>query len=72
MLGVEDADQAAARVARDGGVRIREASLHDREGRPRQVFESGEPIRLVMTAAARPSWKWQWAWKQRILKFCRN
>jgi ABC-type polysaccharide/polyol phosphate transport system ATPase subunit len=53
MLGVEDAAQAAARQARGGAVVLREASLQDRDGRPRQVFESGEPARLVLDFEAR-------------------
>jgi lipopolysaccharide transport system ATP-binding protein len=53
MLGVEDAAQAAARQARDGAVGIREAALTDGEGRPRQVFATGEPLRLVLDVEAR-------------------
>jgi hypothetical protein len=53
MLGLEDASQAAAREARAGAVALREASLLDGEGRPRQVFEPGEPIKLALELAAR-------------------
>jgi ABC-type polysaccharide/polyol phosphate transport system ATPase subunit len=53
MLGVEDAEQAAAREARDGAVALREASLQDGEGRVRQVFEPGEQARLVMDLQVR-------------------
>jgi lipopolysaccharide transport system ATP-binding protein len=52
MLGLEDASQAAAREARPGAVALREASLLDGEGRPRQVFEPGEPIKLALELAA--------------------
>ncbi len=48
MLGLEDASQAAAREARHGAVILREASLQDHEQRARQVFRSGEPLRLVL------------------------
>jgi ABC-type polysaccharide/polyol phosphate transport system ATPase subunit len=53
MLGTEDADQAAAREARDGAVNLREASLLDGEGRPRQVFAPGEPVRVVLDLEGR-------------------
>lgn len=53
MLGMEDAAQAAARRARDGAVTIREASLHDGEGRPRQVFETGEAVKLALELSVR-------------------
>jgi ABC-type polysaccharide/polyol phosphate transport system ATPase subunit len=48
MLGVEDQEQAAARRARGGRVGIRDAMLQDGEGRARQVFATGEPLRLVL------------------------
>jgi ABC-type polysaccharide/polyol phosphate transport system ATPase subunit len=54
MLGTEAASQAAAREARDGAVRLREASLQDGDGRPRQVFAPGEPVRVVLDLEARP------------------
>jgi len=53
MLGAEDATQAAAREARDGAVRLREAALQDGDGRPRQVFAPGEPVRVVLDLEAR-------------------
>jgi ABC-type polysaccharide/polyol phosphate transport system ATPase subunit len=53
MLGLEDASQAAARKARDGAVALREAALQDGEGRPRQVFEPGEPVKLALDVAAK-------------------
>jgi ABC-type polysaccharide/polyol phosphate transport system ATPase subunit len=46
-LGIEAADQAAARAARHGAVALRVAGLEDGEGRPRQVFETGERMRVV-------------------------
>jgi ABC-type multidrug transport system ATPase subunit len=53
MLGVEDAEQAAARQARDGAVTLREASLRDAEGRERHVFETGDPFTLALDLEAR-------------------
>jgi ABC-type polysaccharide/polyol phosphate transport system ATPase subunit len=47
MLGFEAADQAAARQARDADVSLRVAELQDVSGRPRQVFETGERVRVV-------------------------
>jgi ABC-type polysaccharide/polyol phosphate transport system ATPase subunit len=52
MLGLEAADQAAARVARDAAVSLRVASLQDGSGRPRQVFETGERVRVVIELEA--------------------
>ncbi|HWE32757.1 MAG TPA: ABC transporter ATP-binding protein [Solirubrobacteraceae bacterium] len=46
-LGIEAADQAAAREARHGAVSLRMAALEDGDGRPRQVFETGERMRVV-------------------------
>jgi ABC-type polysaccharide/polyol phosphate transport system ATPase subunit len=54
LLGVEDEEQAAARLARDSAVVISEASLRDGEDRPRQVFETGQPMRIVLELVARP------------------
>ncbi len=48
MLGMEDRAQAAARRSVDRRVALREAGLEDGEGRPRQVFETGETLRLVL------------------------
>jgi ABC-type polysaccharide/polyol phosphate transport system ATPase subunit len=48
MLGLEDADQAAARRARHGAVALREAMLENREGRPTQIFRTGDPLRLAI------------------------
>jgi lipopolysaccharide transport system ATP-binding protein len=53
LLGLEDAAQAAARLAGDSAVAIREAELQDGDGRPRQVFTSGERLRLVLSLQAR-------------------
>jgi ABC-type polysaccharide/polyol phosphate transport system ATPase subunit len=53
MLGLEDASQAAARRAREGAVALREAALQDGEGRPRQVFEPGEPVKLAFDLSVR-------------------
>jgi ABC-type polysaccharide/polyol phosphate transport system ATPase subunit len=46
LLGVEDADQAAARKARKAAVAVRDAELQDAHGRSRQVFETGAPLQL--------------------------
>jgi ABC-type polysaccharide/polyol phosphate transport system ATPase subunit len=54
MLGLEAADQAAARQARDAAVSLRVASLQDGSGRPRQVFETGERMRVVTELHAVP------------------
>jgi hypothetical protein len=48
LLGAEDAEQAAARAARHGMVGVRSAALTDGDGRPRQVFATGEALRLVV------------------------
>jgi ABC-type polysaccharide/polyol phosphate transport system ATPase subunit len=53
LLGVEDEVQAAVRLARDSTVVISEASLHDGEDRPRQVFETGQPMKIVLELVAR-------------------
>jgi ABC-type polysaccharide/polyol phosphate transport system ATPase subunit len=53
MLGLEDTEQEAARRARDSAVRLVEASLSDGEGHLRQVFETGEPVRLALELEAR-------------------
>jgi ABC-type polysaccharide/polyol phosphate transport system ATPase subunit len=47
MLGIEAADQAAAREARPGAVSLRTAGLEDGDGRSRQVFQTGERMRVV-------------------------
>ncbi len=54
LLGVEDVEQAQARRERHGAVRLVEASLNDGEGRARQVFETGEAVRLVLDLEAAP------------------
>ena len=54
MLGIEDAEQAAARQARDGAVTLREASLQDADGHPLQVFETGDQMRLALDLEAKP------------------
>jgi ABC-type polysaccharide/polyol phosphate transport system ATPase subunit len=48
LLGIESPEQLAARTARDGGVVLRRATLEDSAGHPRQVFEPGEGLRLVL------------------------
>lgn len=48
MLGMEDRAQAAARRSVGRRVALREARLGDGEGRPRQVFCTGEPLRVVL------------------------
>src|SRR5262249_6675916 len=52
-LGVEDAEQAAARRARDSPVTLVTAALLDADGRPRQVFETGETLVLALELEAR-------------------
>ena len=54
MLGIEDDAQAAARRARHGTVVLREASLQAADGRPRQVYETGEPLRRALELEVRP------------------
>jgi ABC-type polysaccharide/polyol phosphate transport system ATPase subunit len=54
LLGIESAEQVAARSARDGAVALRRAGLEDFEARPRQVFEPGEGMRLVLDLDAAP------------------
>ena len=46
MLGLEHADQEAARVSRGAAVVLREAALLDATGSPRQVFAPGETLRI--------------------------
>jgi ABC-type polysaccharide/polyol phosphate transport system ATPase subunit len=53
LLGLEAADQAAAREARNGAVALREARLQDADGHPRQIFKTGEPLCLSLELAAR-------------------
>jgi ABC-type polysaccharide/polyol phosphate transport system ATPase subunit len=48
MLGIESPEQLAARAARDSAVVLRRATLEDSAGHPRQVFEPGEGLRLVL------------------------
>lgn len=48
MLGLEQADQEAARLARGAAVVLREAALLDVGGGARQVFAPGEPLRLEL------------------------
>jgi ABC-type polysaccharide/polyol phosphate transport system ATPase subunit len=54
MLGLEDAEQEAAREARHGAVALREALLCDPDGRPQQIFEPGSQLRLLLDLEARP------------------
>jgi energy-coupling factor transporter ATP-binding protein EcfA2 len=54
MLGVEDEAQATARRASERAVVLREASLLDGDGRRRQVFETGDRLRLALDLDARP------------------
>jgi ABC-type polysaccharide/polyol phosphate transport system ATPase subunit len=54
LLGIESAEQVAARRARHGAVALRQAALEDAGGRPRQVFEPGEGMRLVLDLDAAP------------------
>jgi ABC-type polysaccharide/polyol phosphate transport system ATPase subunit len=54
LLGTEDAEQSAARAARDGAVGIVSVALTDAEGHERQVFATGEPLRLTVDLDARP------------------
>jgi ABC-type polysaccharide/polyol phosphate transport system ATPase subunit len=54
LLGMEDAEQAAARQARDGAVGVLSAALTDGDGHERQVFTTGEPLRLSIDLDARP------------------
>jgi ABC-type polysaccharide/polyol phosphate transport system ATPase subunit len=54
LLGMEDAEQAAARLARDGAVGVLSAALTDGDGHERQVFTTGEPLRLSIDLDARP------------------
>jgi ABC-type multidrug transport system ATPase subunit len=53
LLGSEDAEQAEARRARDAAVAVVSASLTDGDGRERQVYRTGEPLRLVVDLEAR-------------------
>jgi ABC-type polysaccharide/polyol phosphate transport system ATPase subunit len=53
LLGGEDAEQARARDRDDSPVWIERAWLADGDGHPREVFEAGEPLRLVVELAAR-------------------
>lgn len=52
MLGSEDADQEAARLARGAAVVLREAALLDAAGSPRQIFAPGETLRLDLDLRA--------------------
>ena len=52
MLGLEQADQEAARLARGAAVVLREAALLDTRGGHRQVFAPGEPLRLELDLRA--------------------
>jgi ABC-type polysaccharide/polyol phosphate transport system ATPase subunit len=52
MLGLEQADQEAARLARSAAVVLREAALLDVGGGARQVFAPGEPLRLDLDLQA--------------------
>jgi ABC-type polysaccharide/polyol phosphate transport system ATPase subunit len=54
LLGVESVEQVAARSARDSAVALRRATLEDAASRPRQVFEPGEAMRLVLELDAGP------------------
>jgi ABC-type polysaccharide/polyol phosphate transport system ATPase subunit len=53
LLGAEDSEQAAARAARDGAVGVVSAALIDADGHERQVFATGEPLRLLVDLEAR-------------------
>jgi ABC-type polysaccharide/polyol phosphate transport system ATPase subunit len=55
LLGIESAEQLAARTARHSAVALRRATLEDVAGHPRQVFEPGEGIRLVLDLDVAPS-----------------
>jgi ABC-type polysaccharide/polyol phosphate transport system ATPase subunit len=55
MLGLEQANQEAARLARGAAVVLHEAALLDSGGAPRQVFAPGEPLRLDLDLRASPS-----------------
>ncbi|TMM05098.1 MAG: ABC transporter ATP-binding protein [Actinobacteria bacterium] len=48
LLGIESLEQVAARQASDKAVALSRATLEDAGGRPRQVFEPGEAMRLVL------------------------
>ncbi len=48
LLGMEDQAQAAARRSVHRLVGLRAATLEDGEGRPRQVFQPGEQLRLML------------------------
>jgi ABC-type polysaccharide/polyol phosphate transport system ATPase subunit len=54
MLGLEDSSQAAARRAHDSAVALRQATLRDSAGRPRQVFQAGEKVQLELELEAKP------------------
>jgi ABC-2 type transport system ATP-binding protein len=54
LLGVESAEQVTARRARDGAVAVRGAALEGADGRPRDVFEPGDCLRLVLDLDAAP------------------
>jgi energy-coupling factor transporter ATP-binding protein EcfA2 len=48
LLGLESAEQVAARRSRESAIALRRATLEDLASRPRQVFEPGEGMRLVL------------------------
>jgi ABC-type polysaccharide/polyol phosphate transport system ATPase subunit len=54
LLGIESAEQVAARRARHSAVGLPRATVEDAGGRPRQVFEPGEGMRLVLDLEAAP------------------
>jgi hypothetical protein len=57
MLGLEQAEQEAARLSRGATVAVHAAALRDAAGAPCQVFTPGEPLRLdldLRTSAGAP------------------
>ncbi len=54
LLGIESPEQVAARRARHSAVALPRATLEDSGSRPRQVFEPGEAMRLVLELDAAP------------------
>jgi ABC-type polysaccharide/polyol phosphate transport system ATPase subunit len=54
LLGLEDAEHAAARRARNYAVELREATIQDGSARPKQVFSIAEPLRLALDLVTSP------------------
>ena len=53
LLGLQSASTADDPLLSDAPAALREAHLEDADGRPRQVFASGEPLRVVLALEPR-------------------